>query len=269
MATCHGRSITHTQQDIHYMKHISIAAFTAVMLLASAGCKKDTVDPPAVTPGNTITATVRMNYMFMNGTEAFALNNTVLQDSLGHPVKLDSVRFFVSGVHAMDDADNAIGHYEGIYMLVDAAQASNNFLLGEIHASHIHQFHFDLGVDPTANAGDPANAAYPLNDMSMYFVSQQMGYKFLVVTGHADLDNDGTYETPVRYECGMNSALTEAHAHVHHDLANGDIYTAQIEVDLSGIFAGLNFATAPTPDMHAPECARIMLNLSAGIDGME
>ena len=103
----------------------------------------------------------------------------------------------------------------------------------------------------------------------MYFVSQQMGYKFLVVVGHADVDGDGVFEDPVRFECGMNAALTEAHAHVHHDLADGDTYTAQINVDLNGIFAGLDLATAPTPNMHGPECARMMLNLSAGIDGME
>ncbi|MEO5584755.1 MAG: MbnP family protein [Flavobacteriales bacterium] len=253
------------------MKPISIAAITAAMLLASAGCKKDSVDPPATTPPNSITATVRMNYMFVNGTEPFVLNNTVLRDTNGVAVKLDAVRFFVSGVHAMDDADNAIGHYESAYMLVDASQATNDFLLGQIHASHIHQFHFDLGLDATANSGDPATAAAPLNDASMFFAGQWtgMGYKFFAVSGFADVDNNGTYETPVRYECGMNTALTEAHAHVDHELANGDTYTAQINVDLNRIFAGLNLTTWPTPDMHSPECARIMLDLSAGIDGME
>lgn len=250
------------------MKNNSIIAIMAALLLASAGCKKDTVDPPAETPTNTVTATLRMSYMFMNGTEDFALNNTVLHDSLGHAVQLDQVRFFVSGVHAMDNAGNAIGHYEEVYMLVDAALATNNYLLGQINASHIHEFHFDLGVDPVANAADPATAAPPLNDTSMYFVSQPVGYKFFVVTGHADLDGDGVYETPVSYECGMDSALTEAHAHVHHDLADGDVYTAMIQVDLSGIFAGLDLMASPTPDMHSPECARIMINLSAGIDGM-
>lgn len=250
------------------MKNFSIVAIMAALLLASTGCKKDEVDTPAETPDYTMTATVRMDYMFMNGMEDFTLNSTVLQDSLGHAVKLDMVRFFVSGVHAMDNAGNAIGHYEGVYMLVDAAQASNNFLLGQIHASHIHEFHFDLGVDPAANAADPANAAPPLNDLSMYFVSQQMGYKFLVVSGLADMDGDGVFETPIRYECGMDAALTEAHAHVHHDLADGDTYTAMINVDLGGIFAGLNLLTSPIPDMHGAECARIMVNLSDGIDGM-
>lgn len=250
------------------MKNTSIIAITAALLLATAGCKKDTTDPPAATPANTVTATLRMSYMFMNGAEDFALNSTVLHDSLGHAVQLDQVRFFVSGVHAMDNAGNAIGHYEAVYMLVDVAQATNNYLLGQINASHIHEFHFDLGVDAAANAADPATAAPPLNDTSMYFVSQQMGYKFFVVTGHADLDGDGVYETPVSYQCGMNSALTEAHAEVHHDLADGDVFTAMIHVDLNGIFSGLNLATSPAPDMHSPECARIMNNLSAGIDGM-
>lgn len=247
------------------MKHISITAALAVMLLASTGCKKDTVDPPAPAPNHTVHATLRMHYMFMNGTEDFQLGTTVLQDSLGKSIKLDTVRFFVSGVHAMDNGGQAIGHYEGVYMLVDAAQPTNDLLLGEISASHIHEFHFDLGVDAAANAGDPATAAAPLNDLSMHFGA--MGYKFLVVTGHLDADEDGTYETPVVFACGMNDALTGAHAHVHHDLADGDVYTAMVHVDLAGLFAGLDLAASPTPDMHGWESARIMSNLSAGIDG--
>lgn len=251
------------------MKINSSAAIMVAMLLAMAGCKKDTVEPPAPAD-NAINATVRMNWMFNNGMDAFALNSTVLHDSLGHAVKLDTVRFFVSGIHAMDDGGTAVGHYEDVYLLVDASLDSNNYLVGAISAPHIHEFHFGLGLDATANAGNPSTATPPLDDHSMFFSGMMagMGYKFLELTGDADVDGDGVYETAVRYACGMNSALTEAHAHVHHNVVDGETFTAQINVDLANIFAGLDVASAPMPDMHGAECARMMLNLSAAIDGM-
>ena len=128
----------------------------------TAGCKKDSVDPPVDTPTSEtdVDATIRMHFSMLNGTDAFQLNSTVVQDSLGHPVKLDDVRFFVSGIHALSDDGTAIGHYEGVYLLVNAAQDST-FDIGAIHASHIHEFHLDLGLDHITNGGDITTAAAP------------------------------------------------------------------------------------------------------------
>lgn len=251
-------------------KHIPFA-IAATTLLALAGCKKDSTEPPTSNPATetAVDATVAMHFNFKNGSSPFALTTTVLHDSLGHHVLLDQVRFFVSGIHAFDDDGNVLAHYEGNNLLVDAAHADSVFAIGTIHAAHIHEFHFDLGLDASTNATDPATAAPPLNDMSMYFTGMSMGYKFLVATGNADLDDNGSYETPVNYACGMNALLTEAHAHVHHDLAAGEVFTAQVDVDLALLFNGLDLAVDNAPMMDAAASQRMMANLSQGIDGEE
>lgn len=249
------------------MKTLRSIVLFAAMAIGIAGCKKDSVDPPVDTPTQEagVDATIRMHFSMLNGTVAFQLNTTILQDSLGHAVKLDDVRFFVSGIHALSDDGTAIGHYEGVYLLVNAAQDST-YDIGTIHASHIHEFHFDLGVDETANGGDIATATPPLNDATMYW-DPAAGHKFLVVSGHADIDGDGTFETMVNYACGTDNLLTEAHAHVHHDLTVGEVFTAQLGVDLGQLFNGINLATDPVTDMDAPLCLRMMSNLSDAIDG--
>lgn len=252
------------------MKPISTAAIMATLLLATAGCKKDSVDPPAVaTPAETaVDATVRMNFTFTDGQAPFGLNATELVDSMGNHVKLDAMRFYVSGAHAMDDEGNALAHYESVYLLVDAALPANDYLLGQIHASHIHEFHFDLGVEDPANSALPSISPFPLNDTTMYF-NAMMGHKFLVVSGMADHQGDGDFDVPVHYMCGMSALLTEAHAHVHHDLTEDEIFTAQIGVDLHGMFNGIDLATDNMPMMASMPSMRMMQNLSAGIDGME
>lgn len=251
-------------------KQISLT-LVATALLALAGCKKDSVEPPAnTTPTETaVDATVAMHFNFKDGSAPFVLGTTVLHDSLGHSVLLEQVRFFVSSLHAFDDGGNVLAHYEGNNLLVDAAHADTTYTSGAIHASHIHEFHFDLGLDPTTNASDPATAAPPLNDTSMYFNGMAMGYKFLVATGHADLDNNGSHETQVHYACGMDALLTEGHAHVHHDLSAGELFTAQIDVNLGLLFQGIDLALNNAPTMDAPASQRMMTNLSEAIDGEE
>lgn len=245
-------------------------AIAAITVLALGGCKKDSVAPSTTTPpaGADVDATVGMTFHFKDGNAPFLLQSTVLQDSLGHNIILDQMRFFVSGIHAFNDVEAVIGHYEGSYLLVDAAHADTLFTVGPIHASHIHEFHFDLGLDAAANATDPNGAAAPLNDPSMYF-DPAIGHKFLVASGHADLDGDGTYETEVNYACGMSTALTGAHAHVHHDLTAGELFNAQLAVDMGLLFTGIDLGVDNTPTMDAPASLRMMRNLSAAIDGME
>ena len=210
-----------------------------------------------------------MHFNFKDGSAPFTLNTTVLHDSLGHNVLLDQVRFFVSSIHAFDDGGNVLAHYEGTNLLVDAAHADSIFSIGAIHAAHIHEFHFDLGLDATTNATDPATATPPLNDTSMYFTGMAMGYKFLVATGHADLDGNGSYETPVHYNCGMDALLTPAHAHVHHNLTAGELFTAQLDVDLALLFNGIDLTVDTAPMMDAAASQRMMANLTLGIDGEE
>ena len=249
------------------MKNISTVAIMATMLLANAGCKKDTTDPPATTtPVETaVDATVRMKFSFNDGQTPFTLNSTQLVDSLGNHVKLDSVRFFVSGIHAFDDEGNVLAHYEGTYLLVDASLDSNNYAVGAVHASHIHEFHFDLGVEIPANTG---LTPPPLDDASMFF-NTTMGHKFLVAKGMADHGGDGNFDIPVDYMCGMDMLLTDAHAHVHHDLTENEVFTAQITVNLHGLLNGINLMVDNAPTMASAPSIRIMQNLSDGIDGVE
>jgi hypothetical protein len=252
------------------MKPNLISLAIAVVAVLLTGCKKDSADAPSSTPtGTTTTATVRLDFQFKDATDPFILGQTVLQDSLGHTVKLDGIRFYVSGIQAVNTSGGSMGNSDDVYMLVDAAQPSNDFLLGQFAPDTLQKFYLNIGVDPVANLGDPTTAPAPLNDTSMYFGMQMMGYKFLEVKGHADIDGDGTFETAVLYECGMDNALVHTFSPqpVHVLLAEED-YPAPVPVDLSGLFAGLDLAVSPAPNMHMPEAMRIINNMGRCINGL-
>lgn len=243
----------------------------ALAALAFTACKKDD-DAPDDHSHDPATATVSLGFSLMQGENGYTLDS-LLTDSLGHKIKLSSLRFFVSGIHAEDDADVMVGDWDDAYLLVDAANASNTFALGSITAAHIHQFHFSLGLDSATNHADPTVAEAPLNDGSMHWNwNQAAGYKFLVVEGRVDDDGDGVVDAgdpEVVYHCAMDALLTEAHAHEDHELVSGENYVAPVHVDLAQLFAGID-AVATTNGMGAePVNARLMQNLAGSIDGME
>lgn len=255
------------------MRSNQTLALTALLIVGLAACKKDTEDPTPTTPAEVdVHATIRMKFSFMLGTNPYT-TDSVLHDGSGHALKVDGMRFFVSGAHAINDEEEEVGHFEDKYLLVDAT-TSNNFLLGTVFTSHIHEFHFDLGVDTTANHDDVATAAAPLNEAAMHYGTNAEGYKFVSITGNADLDGNGSFETPISFICGTDALLTDAHAHVHHDLSEGETFTGQALVNMAGLFSSIDVSTGThmfdaTTSADVPICTQLMTNLSAAIDGVE
>ncbi len=246
-------------------------AFTAALLLAAlstiTACKQDEDVTPTPTPTDPAhNATVRMSFAFMKGENAYALDS-IISDSLGHKIKLTSMRFYIGGGHAMDDDDNEIGHYEDAILLVDASQA-NDFAIGSIHAVHVHAFHLHLGLESDANHLDITGAEPPLDDAGMYLGSTTDGRAFLKITGNI-VDNNGTPIQSISYTCSTDALLGEAEVHAHHDIVEGETFTAEAMVDMSQLFAGVDAMTNPTATAADPVCQRLMINLSGAIDGME
>lgn len=242
----------------------------AALVAGLSSCKKDSDEPTPTPPSNNeetpVHATVRLQFSFMQNDTTYTLDS-LLHDSLGHEFKLDAIRFYVSGIHAINDEEEVIGHYEANNILVDPATA-DTFYMGSIYASHIHEFLFDLGVQDSTNHAAFGIAGAPLNIPEMYW-DQTNGYKFMEITGHANLDANPDLETPISFTCGTDALLTAAHAHVHQDLTEGEHFTGHILVDMGTLFTGIDLATTPTGTMGAPVCARLMSNLDLAIDGME
>ncbi len=242
-------------------------AFTVALAVGFIACKKDSDEPADTTPVETPhNATVRMSFTFIQGLNPYTLDS-IIHDSLGHALKLDLMKFYIGGGHVHNDEDVEVAEYDSARFLVDAS-ATNDFLFGPIYASHIHEFHLDLGLDSATNHADFATAQAPLNDPTMYFDAADE-YVFLRIEGHADSDGDGTFETLINYACGTDALLTDAHVHAHHDIVEGETFTAPALVDMIALFAGIDVVATPTAFGAEEVNARLMENLELGINGME
>ena len=249
------------------MQHSIKAALLLAALSTITACKQDEDVTPTPAPTDPAhNATVRLSFTFMKGENAYALDS-IISDSLGHRIKLTSMRFYIGGGHALDDAENEIGHYEDAILLVDASQ-SNDFAIGSIHASHIHAFHLHLGLESEANHLDIAGAEPPLDDAGMYLGSTIDGRAFLKINADLVDDNGGLIES-ISYTCSTDALLGEAEVHAHHDVVEGETFTAQAQVDMAQLFAGIDATVNYTGTAADPVCQRLMTNLAGAIDGMD
>ena len=240
----------------------------AVIALAFYACRHETDE---VVPK--VGATARMEWTFVRGDTGHTYTlDTLLQDSTHRYLKVDDIRFYVTGIQALDDDDNVIGDFTSQCHLVDIAH-TNDFELGTIYASHIHEYILELGVQPNENNSDPSTALPPLNDTAMYWATAPpQGYKFLRVRGHYDADADGHIgpgDPAFSYDCGTDAMLTSAFMHLHHDFTEGELYTSHAHVNMGLLFDHIDVSATPTGEGADPVCARMMQNLSDVIFGEE
>ncbi|MCB9170081.1 MAG: hypothetical protein H6594_07005 [Flavobacteriales bacterium] len=212
----------------------------ALMTLAVTACKKD--EPEETGPDCSLNhyGTVKINFDLLNGTSAYTLSDQ-LTDSAGHACVFDKVRFYVSGIHLADDGGNEVAHFEDKVLLVDAANSSNDYTLGNVGSQHIHMVTFDLGLDSVTNHADPTTAEAPLNDPDMHWAwNPAAGYKFLVLEGRVDDDGDGVVDADdptFVYHVATDPLLRGDEVHVHQDLGDCQTLTMMVGVDVAQLAA--------------------------------
>jgi hypothetical protein len=255
---------------------IPFFVLAAACTVGLSSCKRDKEETPApITPAPaTPQASARMAFHFMDDGTPFTLGGEVM-DADGRLVRITKLRFFVSSVHAEDDAENTVADYDGVYLLVDAA-GDNDFPLGALEASHIHEFHFDLGVDSATNHSDMTEQTEPpLNDPTTTWLwNQDFGYKFIDIEGRYDSDGNGTVDDTdesFQMHAAGDDLLTEVHGHVHHDVVDDETFTAHMNVDVHGLFASVTMAGVMHMDLlgTTPRTIQVMANLATGVEAVE
>lgn len=245
-------------------------ALMALLAVSLASCKRDDDEDPAPTPTPATTGTVKISFTFMNGSAPYDINTTV-QDGAGHNVRFSDLKFYTSDFHLTDDADVEVAEFHEVVLLADASATTNEFTLGTMSPAHVHEAHISLGLDATLNHADPTLAEYPLNVPGMHWSwNPAAGYKFLLMEGHVDGNNDGDFEdaedVAITYHCATDALLRESHVHIHADVTAGSTVTMAAGVDVAKIISGLDFLTTPMAMGGEPANITAMDSLAVAID---
>jgi len=208
--------------------------FLAALALLTTSCKKETHAP--VTP--TATADLQMKISLVNDHSHVNMDQT-FTDGMGNSIQFTGLKFFVGHVHIKGHENDVIAAYHD-HFLFDA-RANNTFHLGPIPVEHIHELHFNLGLDEEACMHDPATAGAPFNTPDMHF--GEMGYCFLNMEGRVDTNGDGIFDEqdqPFQLHCGSPEMLRQLMLNVHQDLVAGSTTTLSLELDIADLLSGID-----------------------------
>lgn len=250
----------------------TLASVAALALLITA-CKKDKPLPPTPpAPAPTGDATIRMQFNWVSGMNAFDMNATYA-DGAGNPVRFTTLKFYASDFHLTDDDDVTVAEYHHKVVLVDAAATDNIFTLGTMAPGHVHEVHFALGLDSETNHADPTVAEYPLNIPGMHWSwNPAAGYKFLNMEGYIDSNGNGVYDSGTEqaftYHCATDALRRELHRHIHADANAGSTVVLGVKVDVNTLLAGLDLLANHTAMGGSANNQTTMNNLVAAISPM-
>lgn len=205
---------------------------------------------------------------FMHGANAFDIN-AIYSDGMGHAIQFTTLRFYASDFHMEDDGGATVAEFHDKVVLFDGATPTASFELGTMNAGHIHEVHFNLGLESAVNHADPTTAAYPLNIPGMHWSwNPAAGYKFLNMEGHVDGNGDGDFDDSAdltfTYHCATDALLSEDHFHFHQDVGGGAVTVAG-KLDVAVLLMGLDLLTNNVAMGGGPNNVQAMSNLVTAI----
>jgi len=255
------------------MLHSPFRTLVALMLLSGpalfTACDKDEDILPDPTPDphpNTVVA-VQVNFV-QNGV-AFDPATMLLSDSLGVPMKVGRLRFFLSRPFFMNDIGDTVATFPDRYILLDLGNNGHVWSVGELDG-HLHTMHFGLGLDSATNHTDPLTFTEPpLNDPTMHWGwNPDNGYQFLQFEGFYESNGDGVVnalDNGYLYHAGGDALLTFKEIEVHTDADVGGNVILVLECDVDALVQGLSVEDDPVSEVVDSTTVRLMNNLAISL----
>jgi hypothetical protein len=240
-----------------------LLSLVAVLALS---CDKDEDILPDPTPDphpNTVVA-LQVEYKLNGAT--FDPSTMLLTDSMGLPVRVGRMRFFVSRPWFLDDNGDTVAFFTDRYLLMNVFENGTIQAVGEVDA-HLHTLGFGLGIDSVTNHTDPTTfTTAPLTDATMHWGwNPANGYQFLQLEGFYESNGDGVVnamDNGFLYHCGGDALLTMKQLEVHTDANMGGNVVITLECHMDSLFRGMDVAADPVSEVVDATTQRLMSNLS-------
>ncbi len=175
------------------------------------------------------------------GSENLNIGNTVFPIWNGKKLMLSRAEFYISEI-AIHNPDGSQTQLNDQYILVNANSPGGEVNLGSWNVSDAVGITLHIGVPASVNHSDPS--AWPVeHPLSPKFPTMHWGwtagYRFLVVEGNADSDNDGTPETAMEYHNVGDEFYKQVDLNGIAKAENGKLYIHLI-VDYARLFDSMS-----------------------------
>lgn len=184
---------------------------------------------------------LKLNH-YWNGNE-FNYGETYTSSN-GNAVSISRVQYYLSGIDLTHD--NAQNTSMDQYVL--ASGNITNYSLGTATFTSLEAIDFDLGIDAATNHLDPTTYAdsdpLSMQNPSMHW-GWTAGYRFLVIEGLVDSDDDGTPDKSFQFHVTADDDyLKRVNAIETAGELNSGILDINIDVNIADWVKGINLITA-------------------------
>lgn len=206
---------------------------------------------------------IQIEFEFTSNGKAIDLNDQLTIN--GTSIKFEVANYYVSGFGLIIEEDAILNLGPEYYIaapnkLIDFDEIFEN--------GNITGMAFFIGVDATTNSQTETDFTtrstedpLGIQDPSMHW-NWASGYKFFRLDGDADLDNDGTFETPIAYHIGTDNLLRFYSKDLTKSLGSG-VNNITLSLEFDELFNGVDFQIESNWDTHTannPELAKLLVD---------
>ena len=265
-------------------KYINFAGVLALLVFTSfsfTGCKQEgCIDPLAVNydeeadkdDGSCIYETQLKLHLHNNFGSSEFLYGSDYELADGRKLNLSIARFYFSNIRLMNGS--AETPLADVYKQWNASE--EHYMLGDAPAGTYTGIKFDIGVDSTANYGDPSawpdDHALSSSSSTHDHWSWNSGYIFMKIEGKADTSAamNGTINGDFVYHVGTPNFARTVEIPVNFSISEGSTGEVHLEVDLMKFFDNVDLtADFDTHTMNNMPLAGAVADGIAGSIGAE
>lgn len=198
------------------------------------------------------------------GDVPMTIGQTVAPIWNGKSINISRAQFYVSEISVLG-TDGLWVPLTNTHLLVNGDHPNAEYNTGSWPVSGITKVKMHIGVDPAFNHLDPSSypAGSPLaNQNPTMHWGWTAGYRFVVMEGQVDNDNDGVPETGFAYHCLDDALYTEVEYDCVTSAVGGKI-SLIIKTDLAGAFLDYSLNENLIQHGSGPENQRMMNNFKS------
>ena len=179
-------------------------------------------------------------YNYFVGADTLQFNK-VYKDAKNRPYKFERFQFYTCGMELIDQ-DNDTIKLKDQFVLTTGVDGGHD--VGTHVISNLKKIKFDLGVDSNHNHTDPstyaANHALSPKDPTMHW-GWESGYRFWVVEGWMDDNDDGKFDVRFEYHMIGDVMLRTKTLNTSGVKKDGKLFVV-IDVQLNELFDSIDFS---------------------------